>query len=155
MQLEDSNGKFFVPQSPAEIDQVIDRLGRGLDHCILSEGEDFIQAAGAAPGFVVEYGDASGHYEAAGTLPPETVKELFAAFFQKDDSWRTKVNFTRIGGGASSSGAASQETDREGSPGRQEKSLKDSLLDSVKREVKHNVSGMVRRGIRDVFRKFR
>ena len=148
MQLEDSNGKFFVPQSPAEIDQVIDRLGRGLDHCILSEGEDFIQAAGAAPGFVVEYGDASGHYEAAETLPPETVKELFAAFFQKDDSWRTRVNFTRIDEGTSSSGAASQETNRE-------KSLKDSLLDSVKREVKHNVSGMVRRGIRDVFRKFR
>ncbi len=155
MQLEDSKGKVVVPKSPAEIDQVIDRLGRGLDHCILSEGEHFIQAAGSAPGFIVEYGDASGNYEAAETLPPETVKELFAAFFQKDDSWRTRVNFTRIGEGSHSSGAASQETDRERSSGRQDKSLKDNLLDSVKREVRHNVSGMVRRGVRDVFRKFR
>lgn len=155
MQLEDSNGKIFVPQSPAEIDQVIDRLGQGLDHCILSDGEHFIQTAGSAPGFLVEYGDASGHYEAAETLPPETVKELFAAFFQKDDSWRTRVNFTRSGGGSPSSGAASQDTDREKVAGQQEKSLKDNLLDTMKREVKHNVSGMVRRGVRDVFRKFR
>ncbi len=155
MELEDSNGKIVVPQSAAEVDQMLDRLGRDLDHCILSEGEEFIQAAGSASGMLVQYGDSTGLYEAAETLPSETVKELFAAFFQKDDSWRTRVSYTCMSGADSSSGAPSPEADRERGAGRQEKSLKDSLLDSVKREVKHNVSGMVRRGIRDVFRKFR
>lgn len=155
MQLEDSNGKFVVPQSPAEIDQMIDRLGRDLDHCILSEGEQFIQAAGSAAAMIVQYGDTSGTYEAAETLPSETVKELFAAFFHKDNSWRTRVSYTPMEGGSHSSGASGPEADREGAAGQQDKSLKDSLLDSVKREVTHNVSGMVRRGIRDVFRKFR
>ncbi|MCF7949441.1 MAG: hypothetical protein K9M94_12705 [Spirochaetia bacterium] len=155
MELEDSNGKIVVPQSPAEVDQMIDRLGRDLDHCILSEGELFIQAAGSAPGMIVQYGDPSGHYEAAQMLPPETVKELFAAFFQNDDSWRTRVGYTRIGGGSTSSGAPGSGADRGRVAGQQEKSLKDSLLDSVKREIGHNVSGMVRRGIRGAFRKFK
>lgn len=155
MELEDSNGKFIVPKSPEEVDQIIDRLGRDLDHCILSEGEDFIQAAGSSSALIVQYGDSSGHYEAAETLPSETVKELFTAFFHKDDSWRTRVSYTRIGGGSSSSSAPGPEADRERGTGQQEKSLKDSLLDSVKREVKNNVSGMVRRGVRDVFRKFK
>jgi len=155
MQLEDSNGKFVVPQSPAEVDLVIDRLGKDLDHCILSEGEFFIQATGSAPALIVQYGDDSGLYEAAETQPSGTVKELFGAFFQKDDSWRTKVSYTRIGDGSSSSGASGPKADREGGDGHQEKSIKDSLLDSVKREVKHNVSGMFRRGVRNIFRKFK
>ncbi len=155
MQLEDSNGNVVVPQNPAEVDRTIDRLGRDLNHCILSEGELFIQAAGSAPALIVQYGDSSGTYEASETQPPETVKELFGAFFQEDDSWRTRVSYTRIGDGSPSSGAPSPQADRERVDGHREKNLKDSLLDSVKREVKHNVSGMVRRGIREVFRKFK
>ena len=155
MQLEDSNGKVIVPQSLAEVHQMIDRLGGDLDHCILSEGEQFIQAAGSAPGLIVQYGDSSGNYEAAETLPPGTVKELFGAFFQNDASWRDRVSYTRIGGGSSSTATSIPEADldRDDGPGR--KSLKDSLLDSVKREVGYNVSGMVRRGVRGVFRKFK
>ena len=129
---------------------MIDRLGRDLVHCILSQGEEFIQAAGSASGMI-----STGLYEAAETLPAGTVKELFAAFFQKDDSWRTRVSYTCMSGPDSSSRAADPEVGRERGSGQQEKSLKDSLLDSVKREVTHNVSGIVRRGIRDVFRKFR
>jgi hypothetical protein len=155
MQLEDSNGRVVIPQSPAEVDQVIDRLGRGLDHCILSEGEQFIQAAGTAPEMVVQYGDPTGNYEADQMLSSETVKELFAAFFRKDDSWRTSVSYTRIGGGSPSSSAAGLETDRERGAGQQQKGLKDTLLDSVTRELGLNISGMVRRGIRNVFRKFK
>jgi hypothetical protein len=155
MQLEDSNGKLVVPQSPAEVDRMIDRLGKDLDHCILSEGEQYIQTAGSASGLIVQYGDPSGNYEAAGTLPPETVKELFGAFFRNDDSWRTKVSFTRIGGGSSSSGAPSPEGDKQRVDGQRESSLKDGVLESVKREVTNNVSGLVRRGVRAFFRKFR
>ncbi len=155
MQLEDSNGKVVVPKSPAEVDQMIDHLGVDLNHCILSEGELFIQAAGSSPGLIVQYGDTSGNYESAETLPPGIVKELFGAFFQKDDSWQTKVSYTRIGGGNSSSDAPNPRVAQERGERQQEKSLKDSLLDSVKREVGHNVSGMVRRGVRGVFRKFK
>ena len=155
MQLEDSNGKVVVPQSSAEVEQMIDRLGRDLNHCILSEGELFIQAAGSASGLVVQYGDPSGNYEAAATLAPETVKELFSAFFQKDDSWRTRVSYTRIGGGSSSSGAPSPDVDREKADDRREKSPQAGLLDSVKRDVTHNFFGMVRRGVRNIVRKLK
>lgn len=155
MELEDSNGKIVVPQSPAEVDRMIDRIGKDLDHCILSEGELYIQTAGSAAGLFVQYGDPSGNYEAAGTMPPETVKELFGAFFRNDDSWRTTVSFTRIGGGGSSSGARSPESDTQRVDGQRESGLKDGVLESVKREVTNSVSGLVRRGIRAIFRKFR
>lgn len=154
MQLEDSNGKIVVPKEVTEVTEMIDRLGRGLDHCILSEGDMFIQTAGADPQLVVEYRDASGYYEAAEPQSAQTVKDLFSAFFQKNDSWKTMVAFSPLEDTTGGPAGSAQDADS-GARDTQPKSLKDSLLDSVKREVKNNVSGMVRRGVRDVFRKFR
>jgi len=154
MQLKDSNGKVFVPQSVAEVTEMIDRLGRELDYCILSNSDMFIQAAGSSPQLVVEYADPSGHYEATEVLSAGTVKDLFSAFFRGNASWKTMVAFSLISevadGPAGTAGGESS-----GARRTREKSLKDSLLDSAKREVKNNVSRMVRRGVRDVFRKFR
>jgi hypothetical protein len=155
MELEDSNGKIVVPQSPAEVDRMIDRIGKDLDHCILSENERYIQTAGSAAGLIVQYGDPSGNYEAAGTMPPETVKELFGAFFRNDDTWRTTVSFTRVGAASSSSGARSPEGDKQRVDGQRESGPKDGVLESVKREVTNNISDIVRRGVRALFRKFR
>ncbi|HDQ14286.1 MAG TPA: hypothetical protein ENN41_05685 [Sediminispirochaeta sp.] len=155
MQLEDSNGKIVVPQSAEEINAMIDRLGRGVDHLILSEGELFVQCAGSGSDLVVQYGDPSGLHEASETASSETVKELFGAFFRRDESWRTMVSFERSeAGGASTDGQGLEGGAGSRAPGR-EKSLKEELLDSVKREVKRNVSRTVGRGVRDIFRKFR
>lgn len=150
MNLEDSNGTISIPKDVTEVTAMIDRVGNGIDHCILSDGEMYIQTAGTAPSLVVEYQDDTGHYAAAELHSAQTVKDLFSAFFQKNDSWRTLIAFSREG---ENPAARSADTGRTNSrPG--EKGLKDGLIDSVKREVKNNVSGMVRRGVRNIFRKF-
>lgn len=154
MEFEDSTGKFSVPKNVQEIEDMVDRLGRGIDHCILSDGDMFVQAAGADPRIVVEYGDSTGHYEAAEPLSARTVKDIMSAFFRKDVSWKTMAAFSPTGDFAA--GPATGTADSDGGAGAtREKSLKDSLLDSVKREVKNNASRMVGRGVRDIFRKFR
>jgi hypothetical protein len=154
VQLEDSSGKISVPGNVTEVTEMVDRLGKGLDHCILSDGDIFIQAAGSDPRLVVEYGDASGHYESADLHSAGTVKDLFSAFFQKDSSWKTMVTFSPVetasSGFAESTGAGAggaHETRQQDPP--------DSLLESVKREVKNNLSRVVRRGVRNIFRKFK
>jgi hypothetical protein len=154
MQLEDSNGKVFVPKNVTEVTETIDCLGSGLEHCILSDGDMFIQTAGSSPRLVVEYQDPTGHYEAAELHSAQTVKDLFSAFFQKNDSWKTMVAYSRTGDAAA--GPSVSTGDRStGTGGTREKSFKDGLADSMKREVKNNLSRMVRRGVRNVFRKFR
>jgi hypothetical protein len=154
MQLEDSSGKVLTPRNVTEVTEIVDRLGKGLDHCILSDGDIFIQAAGSDPQFVVEYGDSSGHYEAAGLHSAQTVRDLFSAFFQKDNSWKTMVAFSPVST-ASSGSPESTGAGAGGARGTWQKNPQDSLLESVKREVKNNVTRMVRRGVRNIFRKFK
>lgn len=154
MQLEDSAGKIVVPQSVTEVAEMVDRLGKELDHCILSNGDMFIQAAGSSPQLVVEYRDPSGHYEAVDLHSAQTVKNLFSAFYQSDDSWKTLVTFSPISEGTDGPSRSIEGEDSCAS-GPREKSLKDRLLDSAKHEMKNNVSRMVRRGVRDTFRKFK
>ncbi|MFP4384264.1 MAG: hypothetical protein ACLFST_12610 [Spirochaetia bacterium] len=150
MTLEDSNGKISTPQNVNEVTAMIDCVGNGIDHCILSDGDMYIQTAGSSPNLVVEYQDSTGHYAAPETHSAQIVKDLFSAFFQKNDAWRTMVVFSPQGGNTSGpTQTAGQSTSRTGG-----KSFKDGLVDSVKREVKNNISGMVRRGVRNIFRKF-
>ena len=161
MKLEDSNGRTSEPKGVSEITDMIGRLGKGLDHCILSDGNLFIQAAGADPKLVVEYGDPSGHFEAASVLPAETVKGIFTAFFQNDPSWKKMAVFTRAGEGASPSGGAipggsipGAASNRSTPAGAREKGLKDDLINSVKGEVRYGFSGVIRRIVRGIFRSF-
>ena len=153
MTLEDSNGKIVKAGSETDVTEMVGRIGRGIDHCILSDEVFFIQAAGSTAEMVVQYGDGNGHYEADGVQAAETVKALFSSFYRKDDAWKTMVSFVPVDE-VGPAGEVNAESPG-GAQGRQDKSLKDTLLDSVKHEVKNNVSRMVRRGVRDVFRKFR
>lgn len=161
MKLENSNEKISEPKAVSEITDMIDRMGKDVDHCILSDGDLFIQTAGEGPELIVQYGGPSGHYEAASAVPAETVKEMFTAFFQNDPSWRTKVVFTAVEGSSSSGQVSSGGVISEGvmnrntSAGSQERGLKDDLINSVKGEVRYGLSGFIRRIARSIFRNFR
>ena len=154
MQLEDSSGKISVPNNVTEVAEMIDRLGNGLDHCILSDGETFIQAAGSDPRLIVEYGDLSGHYEAAELHSAGTVKELFSAFFRKDNSWKTMVAFSRA---VATSGSSPENTGAgiDGADETWQKDPQDNLLESLKNEVIGNITKRIPRSVRDIFRKFK
>ncbi len=164
MDLEDSTGKIQENVSLENVISCIDRLGKDLDHCILGEGDEFIQSASGGGGFLVEYGDAGGHYTAEDdNLSADQVKELFSAFYNHDPSWKTKISFTRQGDGeasaatAGSSPAAAGSGDSgsgQGVTNFEQKSLKDTVMDSVKREAQNSFSYMLRRVVRRFFRRF-
>lgn len=155
MQIEDSDGRIYSPQSKKEINLIIDRLGKDLDHCILSNGELFIQAAGSDRALIVQYSEGSDMYEASETQTPEVVKELFASFFDKNDSWKTNISFTPVVTGNAHVVNSDDFSGQKKETSFQQNNLKKGILDSIKHEISQNVSGMVRRGIRDLFRKLK
>lgn len=141
MELEDSNGTVTQPGSSADVAAVVRRLGNGIDHCILSDGDLFLQAAGSDPELTVQWGDGSNLYEASETLSEQTAIDLFSAFYECDPSWKTKVSFVPAeGGGSAPSGG---------------RSLKDDVMSSVKGEIQYGISGLIRRAIRNILRSFR
>ncbi|MDZ7794427.1 MAG: hypothetical protein U5P10_12285 [Spirochaetia bacterium] len=155
MKLEDSSGTVTEARSPKDIESLIDKVGKGIDHCILSDGDAYIQTAASGSGLLVQYGDSSGNYEGIDpSLPPQTVKKMFTAFFQHDESWKTHTAFSQIGeakpaSAASSPAGASQAAE---SPGSRE-DLKNSVINSVKREAQTSFSYMIRRVLRRFIRR--
>lgn len=155
MKLEDSSGKFTEARSPKDIESLIDRVGKGIDHCILSDGDNYIQTASSGAGLLVQYADPSGNYESTdSSLPPQAVKKIFTAFFQHDDSWKTQTAFTQIGEAEPASAAPSPvgASRANESPGNKE-NLKDTVINSVKREAQNSFSYMIRRVLRRFIRR--
>ena len=145
MKLEDSSGKFTEARSPKDIENLIDQVGKGIDHCILSDDDAYIQTAASGSGLLVQYGDPTGNYEGTDpSLSPQTVKKMFTAFFQHDASWKTHIAFSQIGEAEPASAAPS--------PGNRE-NLKDTVINSVKREAQNSFSYMIRRVLRRFIRR--
>ena len=82
--LEDSTGKIIKNPTEREIREMIFQIGKGLDHCILSSGDSFIQSAGSERGLFVETKGISGRKEKSrNDYTPEEVAELFFDFLNR------------------------------------------------------------------------
>lgn len=157
MKLEDSSGKISEPKSSRDVEAMVERVGRDIDHCILSSNGDFIQAAGSGSGMLVGYNDGGGYTECQDTnLPVETVKKLFVQFFEGDPGWKTAVSFGPQDSASASAAGASMASGPTG-PGTatdfEGKGLKNTVMDSVKREAQSSFSYMIRRIVRRFFRR--
>ncbi len=156
MILEDSSGNSFQPKSSEEIEKVITLVGNDIDHCILSDGDSFIQTAATREGLLVEYHDAGRYYQSTDTnLPADTVQRLFTKFFEGDISWKQEIPFTLQN---ASSSAASPATGAANSTGGkvtefEARSLKDTVMNSVKNEAQNSLSYFIRRIVRRFFRR--
>ncbi len=161
MKLEDSSGKISEPKSSSDVEAMVERVGKDIDHCILSNNDAFIQAAGSGSGMLVGYNDGGGYTECQDTnLPVETVKKLFVQFFEGDPGWKTAVSFgpqDNTSASASNSSAPNASANSPSGPGNttsfEAKGLKDTVMDSVKREAQSSFSYMIRRIVRRFFRR--
>ncbi|MBI9104253.1 MAG: hypothetical protein JEY99_17680 [Spirochaetales bacterium] len=155
MTLEDSDGRFLKSVSEEDLFTVLEKIGKSLDFCILSNGGDFIQSAGSDGGQLIQYRDASGQYESDDTsLPLEKVKEVFLSYLKGDGLWKSSCSWTMQDG--------PEESD-EAQPGNMSKpdhlsgnlsgdSIKKTLINAAKGEATRSLSYMVRRFIRNIFR---
>lgn len=92
MKLEFESGRSFESPTPSQIANGLPDVGG--DHgsfAILSNGDDFLQAAGAAgSGFIVEYREGDKLYQFTSQSEPlAKVTEAFQKYARGDGSWRT------------------------------------------------------------------
>lgn len=158
MDFERSDGKITQNPGKAEIDQVIDGIGRQYDFCILGEGDSFVQTAGSAGGLLVQYRDSRGMFESvSSSLDAVAVKDIFGQFLNGEAGWKTSMEFSpmEIGGAGADSSGGIETGPADGSrESRTENSFADQLKDSVKKEAMNSVSRTARKITRGIFRKF-
>ncbi|MFP4373121.1 MAG: hypothetical protein ACLFPO_02220 [Spirochaetaceae bacterium] len=154
--LEDSNGGRIADPSESQILSTVEQIGDSLDHCILHLGdEEFLQTAGERNRLFIEYADVGGMFRSAKTdFDATTVARIFASAGQGSHGWKREYVFERTGAG---DGVAGARVAGAGTGAGAEASLKDQLLDSVKkgvqREASYGVGRMVRGLIRNVTRR--
>ncbi len=153
MQLEDSNGKIIQQATLEDVAGMIAQVGNQIDHCILSDGERYIQTAGKQSSLTVEYRDESGHYEVGNPQTAEIVQRVFAAYFQNDANWKSMIPFARIGGGIGSTGGYTGQS--QGLGQNQGMGGSQTVLDAFARKIKQKANSALGRGLRDILRKLK
>jgi hypothetical protein len=160
--LEDSDGNLIENPTEQQIRSCLERIGNGLDHCILDLGNrGYVQTTGGRSRLLLQYADTAGMYESSRSdLSVSDVAGVFASALNGKVEWKTTYDFNRIGDGIGE--GASTEADSPGratgsgqssAPAGGKKPFKDQLLDSVKQEVQGGVNRMVRNGVRGLFGK--
>ncbi len=156
MDLELSDGTLIDNPGQSDIDEAISRIGSGLDHCILGEGDSYIQTAGGTDGFLVEYSSEGQLFESnSGKLSSQQVKEIFHDYLAGGSKWKTMVPFQPqdIGeaepSGSRGAGIGGGGNQQSVTPG----SLKDTFTGAAKQEAVNSVSYMIRRIVRRFMRK--
>jgi|SRR5690554_1610420 len=139
--LEDSNGHIIQNPTEEQIRATINKVGRGIDHCILSTGNTFIQTADSGNGLLVEVNDGSGVKEAdKADFSPEEVCTIFIGFLDNDRSWEKYFPSSPATGG--STGNAGRET-----PTMNQFNVKEEITNALKSEGMYRVKRSIRRGV--------
>lgn len=154
MKIEDSSGKIQENVTLDDVLSCIDRTGNDIDHCILSEGDSFIQTASSGSEYIVEYGDASGYHAGEGTHPVTLVKELFTAFYNGDPSWKNRIAFAAPEGGSAGASMPGHSGTTLGSSTSEQHNGKESIIDTIKNEAQNSLTYMIRRAVRNLLRRF-
>ena len=167
--LEDSNGKFIYSPSENDILTVLEKIGKGLEHCNFSgPGDTWVSAAGLSSELMIYYGDSSGQYESVRyDFTAEEAARILSSLMKGDLSWKKQYDFNSTGaaaqsqaqsasagtasGGTGSFSSSSNESSG-GQPG-EKKSLKDQLIDAAKSEAANNLNRLVKKGVRGLFGK--
>lgn len=146
--LEPSEGPTIQNPTRQQVRSMLDRIGNGLDHCILSYGteEEFLQAAGSRNRLLIQYRDAGGTFESVRSdLDVAFVERAFVGAMSGATGWKTELTFRPLdapeGGGSAPRGTSS-------SP---KKSPEQELLDAAKRAAKAGVGRLVKGGLRGLF----
>jgi hypothetical protein len=158
MYLEDSDGKIIENPTEAQLVSVLNLIGGGLDHCVLtfadSTGREwFVQTAGSKAGLLLQYSDASGQYESTRSdFDVATVGRVFLDAAKGVQAWKKEFAFRQTDGPEQASApTGSREPDRQAAGG--ERSFKDQLLDAVTNGSLSSAGSIIRKGVKSIFRR--
>ncbi len=138
--LEDSRGNIISNPGDDQIRDIINQVGRGIDHCILRSESTYIQATPSGKGLMVEFSDGTGVTQVDRTdFSPQEVQEFFSAFNKQDNSWKEKFKLSRVNS-PGKEGPADQES-------RPQFNVKDEVNHALKREGRYRLRRFIRRGL--------
>lgn len=158
MDLELSDGKIINNPTSSDTDDAISKIGSGLDHCILGDGDNYIQTAGGANQLFVQYQEGGVSFESnSNRVSTEQVKEMFRDYLAGGSGWKTMIPFQPMdmgSGGEAAPGAGSSTVSSAGTASFSAGSLKDTFTNAAKQEAVNSVSYIIRRFVRKFFRGF-
>jgi hypothetical protein len=145
--LEPSEGSSIPNPTGEQIRSMLERIGNGLDHCILDLGAEteYVQAAGAANRLLVQYRDTAGMFESLRSdLDVAAVHRIFLDAMAGATGWKQEFAFRPLNtaAGADSPPRAAS------SP---KKSPEQELLDAARRKAKAGIDRVVKGGLRRLF----
>jgi len=138
--LEPSEGPSIRNPSREQIRMTLDRIGNGLDHCILELGtqDEYLQAAGSAGRLLVQYRDTRGMFESVRSdLDVALVECVFADAMAGATGWKTQIQFRAM------------DTPRDAPPA--SRGPGEDLLDAAKKAAKAGVQKLMKGGLRGLF----
>ena len=94
--LETSSGEVTEAPSLTQLMQSLQELDSENEYCILSHGDEFIQAAYSEKGMIVQYKDDTGQYEAAELLMKPVAIMIFSTYMKGDDSWKESTKWDKM-----------------------------------------------------------
>ena len=94
--LETVSGEVIEAPSLTQLMQSLAEVDSDDEFCILSKGDDFIQAAYSEKGMIVQYKDDTGQYEAAELLMKPVAVMIFTTYMKGDDSWKEAAKWEKM-----------------------------------------------------------
>jgi len=146
--LEPSKGPTIPNPTRQQIHDMLSRIGKDLNHCILTLGseDEFVQAAGEENRLLIQYRDATGMFESLQSdLSVETVERTFQDALSGNASWKTELGFRFV------DAPAPKHTHASAGPAAPPKSAGQDAMDSVKRAAKDAAKRAVKSGLRGLF----
>ncbi len=137
MKIETANGTQMQNVDETDLIKQLKSLSDDNNFLILSDGENYIQCALLDTGFIAEYQDPTGHYEADSIVSGDTIEKMFTAYLGSTADWKTMTAWSYAQGG----GASAPVNEEKSSRGSIKQNLSpENLLNSVKNQVSREVS---------------
>lgn len=146
--LEPSEGSSIRNPTREQVRSMLERIGNGLDHCILEPGTEtgYVQACGGAGRLLLQYRDATGMFESVRSdLDVAAVERVFLDAMGGATAWKKELAFRSLdvpGQSGSTPHAAA-------APSRP--SPEQELLDAARRKAKAGIDRFMKRGIQGLF----
>lgn len=154
MRCETDNGSVRQVRTTAELDAAISDAGSG-GHIILGNDRRFVQVAFQGSDALVQYGEDGVLSESAMPLTRGEAREILAAFFDGDDSWKGRYQWSVLSSGAPAGGMSAREGDQElpGTPEdiaapKSDRGIGGMLADEASRAIKRGAGRAIRQGLR-------
>lgn len=94
--IEMANGDIYEKPSAEKLKELLKSLNDDNFFLILNCKEGFLQTTTSEKGYIVQYSDDNGMFEAEDYFTFETLVDIFAAYIDNDNAWKSKAKWSEM-----------------------------------------------------------